>query len=205
VAKKRIIPYIPTYKGEDPNLLKIFDTIKEAIDKIVGTDFITDNDVHCKSLYIGGTKIWVDNGTIYADAGSGPPDVIGGIEPDGEETGGTELVGSYIKATGLSPGDVHISDGTNWDTDKAEINQIRVITTSVDWDLYILQNDNGYATDDATIPKMTLATGASGNWTIERDFDYEDEDASGEVHFYIVDNDPGGSSFTIIVRGRPLT
>jgi hypothetical protein len=125
------------------------------------------------------------------------------ITPTGISGGGT-LVGSYIKATGLSPGDVHISDAANWNINKAEINQIRVITTSVDWDLWILQNDNGYATDDAIIPASKIMGNGNGSLTLESDFDYEDEDVSKEVHFYIVDNDPGGSSFTIIVRGRPL-
>ena len=145
-----------------------------------------------------------DDGIIFEKYEGGAWIEVESVTPTGISGGGT-LIGSYINATGLCSGDVHISDAVNWNTDKAQINQIRVITTSTDWDLWILQNDNGYATDDANIPASKIAGNANGEWTIESDYDYEDEDSSKEVHFYIVDNNPGGSSFQIIVRGRPLT
>jgi len=178
------------------NILK---QLKDTNDKISSNPLF-------ESIYTSDT--WriteTDDGIVFQQFENGIWNTVETITTTGVEGGGSALVGSYIKATSLSPGDVHISDATNWNTDKAEINQVRVITTSVDWDLWILQNDNGYATDDATIPASQIMGNGNGNLTLESDFDYEDEDGSKEVHFYIVDNNPGGSSFTIIVRGRPL-
>lgn len=93
-----------------------------------------------------------------------------------------------IKATSQSEGDIHLSDVSNWGVSKALIKMIRVITSSTDWDLYILQNDNGYAVDDANIPKMQIMESGSGNATIRLDLPYEDEDDTYEVHLYFADN-----------------
>ena len=79
-----------------------------------------------------------------------------------------------VKATSQSEGDIHLSDVSNWGISKALIKMIRVITSSTDWDLYILQNDNGYAVDDANIPKMQIMGAGSGNATIHLDMPYED-------------------------------
>ncbi len=111
---------------------------------------------------------------------------------------GVKLV--YIKATGQSEGDLHLSDGTNWDVSKALIKEIVLETSSTDWDLYLLQNDNGYATDDATIPKRKLVANANGNKHLVLDICYEDEDDSGEVHLYYLDNS-GSNTATIIILG----
>jgi hypothetical protein len=48
-----------------------------------------------------------------------------------------------------------------------------VITSSTDWDLWILQNDNGYAADDANIPKMQIMEAGNGNANIYLDLPYE--------------------------------
>ena len=109
----------------------------------------------------------------------------------------------YIKATGQAEGDLHLSDGTNWNVRKSIIKYIRVVTSSTDWDLYILQNDNGYATDDANIPKLQIMEGRSGNAYIYLDHAYEDEDASGEVHLYYLDNS-GANTADIYVVGTEL-
>lgn len=39
--------------------------------------------------------------------------------------------------------------------------------------------------------------------TIEYDFDYQDEDASGEVHLYVVDN-VGSATFDFYIKGVEL-
>ena len=111
----------------------------------------------------------------------------------------------YIKATGQSETtDLHLSDGTNWNTSKALIKTIRVITDSTDWDAWLIQNDNGYSVDDATIPmKQIIDTGGDGDTTIWLDLPYEDEDASNEVHLYFVDNS-GSNTFDIIIQGYKL-
>jgi hypothetical protein len=94
----------------------------------------------------------------------------------------------FIKATNQSEGDIHLSDPSNWGISKALIKVVRVITSSTDWDLYILQNDNGYAADDANIPKMQIMEAGNGDANIHLDLPYQDEDDSGEVHLYYVDN-----------------
>ncbi|MEA2037567.1 MAG: hypothetical protein U9O94_08715, partial [Nanoarchaeota archaeon] len=97
---------------------------------------------------------------------------------------------SIVDSTGWADGsDIHLSDTTYWNADKANIKQLRFETDATDWDLWILQNDNGYATDDARITARKLIDGASGNISLDLDITYEDEDASKEVHLYFVDND----------------
>jgi hypothetical protein len=88
--------------------------------------------------------------------------------------------------------------------DKALIKEIEVTTSSTDWDLYLLQNDNGYAIDDANLPKRELNVGGNGTETIYVDQPYEDEDATGEVHLYWVDNS-GSNTADIIITGYELT
>jgi hypothetical protein len=110
----------------------------------------------------------------------------------------------YIKATSQNEGDLHLSDGTNWNTSKAYIATIRIITNSGDWDLYLLQNDNGFAADDATIPKLMIANGIEGNANLLVNALYEDEDASNEVHLYYIDNS-GANTADIYIIGYPLS
>lgn len=115
------------------------------------------------------------NGTDYLDFGTGG--------------GSGSSVPTYIivQGTNLS-GDIHLQDGTNWGIDKSIVKTVIVETASTDWDLYILQNDNGFSTNDANVPAMQLMASGNGNVTIQRDFPYEDEDATDEVHLYFVDN-----------------
>ena len=109
----------------------------------------------------------------------------------------------YIKATAQAEGDLHLSDGTYWAISKALIKYIRVVTASTDWDMYIIQNDNGYAADDADIPMVKIADEISGNANLWLDLPYEDEDASDEVHLYWV-SDSGVDTATIIIQGFEL-
>lgn len=109
----------------------------------------------------------------------------------------------YIKATTQAEGDLHLSDATHWGISKALIKYIRIVTSSTDWDLYILQNDNGYATDDATILKLKIGDGIYGNANLWLDLPYEDEDDSDEVHLYFLDNS-GTNTADIYVLGFEL-
>jgi len=109
----------------------------------------------------------------------------------------------YIKVTGQAEGDLHLSDDTNWAVSKVLIKYVRVITNSSNWDLYILQNDNGFVADDATIPKMKIANGIIGNANLWLDLPYQDEDASNEVHLYYLDNS-GANTATIIIKATEL-
>jgi hypothetical protein len=106
----------------------------------------------------------------------------------------------YIKATGQSEGDVHLSDGTNWNTSLALIKRIKIETAATDWDGWIVQNDNGYSTDDANIPAIQFMSGGNGDLEVDLDHPYEDEDASDEVHLYLMDN-VGSNTFDVYVLG----
>lgn len=110
----------------------------------------------------------------------------------------------FIKATGQSEGDLHLSDGTNWNTSNALIKKIRIETASTDWDAWLLQNDNGYSTDDANIPAMQIMDAGSGDLDIDLDHAYEDEDTSSEVHLYLIDNS-GTATFDVYVIGYGLS
>lgn len=109
----------------------------------------------------------------------------------------------FIKATNQSEGDLHLSDPATWNVSKAIIKVVRVITSSTDWDLWILQNDNGYATDDANIPKMQIMEAGNGNANIYLDLPYEDEDDSDEVHLYYLDNS-GANTADVYVIGYEM-
>lgn len=107
----------------------------------------------------------------------------------------------YIKATGQSEGDLHLSDSTNWNVSKSQLNAITVITTSTDWTLYLLQNDNGLSTNDAVIPAKLLVANGNGNGVYNlNNLTYTDEDASNEVHLNWADN-AGTDTATIIIQG----
>jgi hypothetical protein len=109
----------------------------------------------------------------------------------------------YMSTSAAAEGDIHISDTANWNSNKALIKSIRVNTTSNHWDLWLLQNDNGYAVDDATIPRVQLMDGGNGNESIYPDLAYEDEDASGEIHLYFNDV-TGAATADIFVQGYQL-
>lgn len=106
--------------------------------------------------------------------------------------------------TGVAEGDVSISSTTTWGTTKALIKQVVIATTSTDWELWILQNGNGYAANDAAIPAMQLADGLSGNSVLRLDHAYEDEDAASEVHLYWQDNS-GTRTYDVDVIGYSLS
>jgi len=109
----------------------------------------------------------------------------------------------YIKATAQAEGDLHLLDGVNWGVSKSLIKTIRIVTSSTDWDLYLLQNDNGHAANDAGIPEIQLMSSGNGDSDITLDMAYEDEDASGEVHLYWIDN-AGANTADVYVIGYGL-
>jgi hypothetical protein len=108
----------------------------------------------------------------------------------------------FIKATGQSEGDLHLS-GAGWGVSKSIIKVLRVVTSSTDWDLYILQNDNGHSANDANIPELQIMKAGNGNANIYLNITYEDEDASDEIHFYYIDNS-GSNTADIYVIGLGL-
>lgn len=110
----------------------------------------------------------------------------------------------YIKALAQAEGDLHLSDGTNWNVSKALIAMIRIVTSSTNWDLYLLQNDNGYAANDAVIPALKIGGGIVGNANLKLDVPYQDEDATNEVHLYFLDNS-GANTADIYIKGYSLS
>lgn len=106
------------------------------------------------------------------------------------------LVHGLIKSLAETEGDINLV----WDTSKANIKTIRIFTSSTDWDLYLLQNDNGFVADDANVPKMKLGSNISGDGDLVIDLAYEDEDGSKEVHLYWLDNS-GANTADIYITG----
>jgi hypothetical protein len=163
----------------------------------------------------GATNIHYDNNTEFGVVNQGVVPGSGGgtsnylradgtwSTPPGGAGGGTPMY-IYIKATGQSEGDLHLSDVTNWNVDLALIKEIMVETSSTDWDLYLLQNDNGFVTDDANIPARPLNIGGNGDETIYVDLPYEDEDGTKEVHLYWVDN-IGSTTVDIYITAYELS
>ena len=229
----RQIPDIPRYTGNDKNLSSIFDKLREAVNHLVNADFITEKDIYCKDIYLSENSIYMGDIRLRMDKRTqvlyvcyqgkeipiiGTENVIpftptGAYDPVTLSYMETYVAAEVlehstptylrISATGQSPGDLHLSDVTNWNKDEALITDVTVLTASTDWDLWILQNDNGYSADDANIPAEPLMIGCSGNARITANKSYQDEDASQEVHLYLVDNE-GGNTFDIHIRGFEL-
>jgi len=55
----RQVPNIPRYKGENEHLSRILDKIKQAIDHIVNTDFVTEKDIYCRDLITSTASIYI--------------------------------------------------------------------------------------------------------------------------------------------------
>lgn len=166
------------------------------------TNVLTVDTVSGKVMVVGGLLELKDSNTyIGQDASNNMTftDVVAGTRTL-KQLGCPTY--KYIKATAQSEGDLHLS-GANWGVSKALIKTIRVITASTDWDLYILQNDNGYAADDANIPKMQMMEAGNGNAEIYLDLPYEDEDEQNYVNLYVIDN-VGSATFDIYILGYEL-
>jgi hypothetical protein len=108
-----------------------------------------------------------------------------------------------VSAATQAEGDLHLSDVTTWATSKMLIKKIKIETASTDWDLWVLQNDNGYSTDDAAMPAIQFMSAGNGDEIIKTDHPYEDEDATDELHLYVVDNS-GSATFDIYTVGYGL-
>jgi hypothetical protein len=109
----------------------------------------------------------------------------------------------FIKTTAQPEGDLHLSDATNWAVSKALIKAVRVVTSSTDWDLYLLQNDNGHSANDGNIPEIQIMEAGNGNADIFLNLPYEDEDGSDEVHLYYSDNS-GANTADIYIIGYQM-
>ena len=108
----------------------------------------------------------------------------------------------FIKVLAQPEGDLHLEAAT-WEISTAMISNIRVFTASSDWDLYILQNGNGHAANDANIPEMQIMNAGKGDMDIFSQFAYHDEDESEKVHMYYVDN-KGSDPIDIYIMGYEL-
>jgi len=115
--------------------------------------------------------------------------------------GGGSALHVYLKSGSIS-GDVSLS-GSEWSTSKAVITTIIVETLSTDWDLFLLQNNNGYAADDAIVPRVSVFESGSGNSIIPMNHAYKDEDSLDSVHIYFNDN-VGSETGVVIIAGYTL-
>ena len=55
----RNVPDIPKYRGSDIELGHILDRLREAVDKISRTDFITEKDIYCRDLITSENSIYI--------------------------------------------------------------------------------------------------------------------------------------------------
>ena len=101
--------------------------------------------------------------------------------------GGTDMYINLVK-TGQSEGDLHFTDISNWASTKALLKDIKVITSSTDWDLYLVQNGNGFVTNNENVPAKIVMNHGRNNESIALDYSYEDEDLSETLHLYWRDN-----------------
>jgi len=63
-VKSTQIPDIPSYRGEDKELQSILDRVRTAISHLTKTDFVTEKDIHCKSLYVDGDSLHIGGITL---------------------------------------------------------------------------------------------------------------------------------------------
>ncbi|MBN2015996.1 hypothetical protein JW766_04140 [Candidatus Dojkabacteria bacterium] len=117
---------------------------------------------------------------------------------------GNRLNYIFIKALSQSPGDLNLFAHGTWGVSKALIKLIRVFTQSTDWNLYLLQNNNGHLANDANIPELQIMESGNGNANIYLDVPYEDEDAKNEVHLSYIDNS-GSNPADIYIIGYKMT
>lgn len=97
-------------------------------------------------------------------------------------------------------GDLSVQADT-WDSSVVQIQAARVETTSTDWSLWILQNDNGLAANDAQVPARAIAEHRSGNKDLGFSLLYEDEDNTSSVHLHFLDNTGANLEATISLSG----
>lgn len=104
----------------------------------------------------------------------------------------------HIKATDQAEGNLNLSAST-WNTSKSIIKQIRVVTSSIDWDLSLYPDDDFDTL--GTLPIFQVAQNADGNVTLQHmDYPYVDEDGSNEVHVKFTDNS-GSNTADITIIG----
>ena len=101
-----------------------------------------------------------------------------------------------IKAIDQPEGNLNLSAST-WNTSKSIIKQIRVETDSTDWDLSLYPSDDF---SGGTLPLYQVAQSADGNFTLEIDYPYVDEDNTNEVHIKFTDN-AGSNTANITITG----
>lgn len=100
----------------------------------------------------------------------------------------------YIDVAAQAGGNLNLSDVTNWNTSKALIKYITIVTVSIDWDLTL------YEADDFTTKPFQVVANQNSNATIYLDYPYQDQDATGEVHIKYTDN-VGADTADIYILG----
>jgi len=129
-------------------------------------------------------------------------DIIAGIDNEEKRK---ELMSQLIQVTDDNGGsgfdksvDYHIDIGCS----KIAIDEMLFKTVSTDWSLWILQNDNGYASDDANVKKRLIVSHHSGDkHETAMGIIYRDEDVSNELHFYYLDHDGSNKLTEIMISG----
>ena len=153
--------------------------VRTILNVEAGSEANNISDAYATDLTDGGET------TLHSHGGGGVPEYVN------------------VQGSSLAEGDRNISGSANWSTSKLIVKEIRIWTTSTDWDLWLLQNDNGLSTDDATVPAIQVMGSGSGDETIFVDRPYEDEDASNEIHLNF-DDTVGSTTFDVSVVATEL-
>jgi hypothetical protein len=102
----------------------------------------------------------------------------------------------WIQANNQNPGNLTLSDSTNWGTQYSFISSIKVKTNSPDWDLWICETS---AFNTALISTRKLAANRNGDFdiTLNREYNsdgnnvyliYTDNSGDNQASFYITGN-----------------
>jgi hypothetical protein len=106
-----------------------------------------------------------------------------------------------LTANGKTAGELNLTD-TNWAISKAWLKRLTITLasgTSTDYTVEIYEKDTFLVAN-----RIYSLANNSGALDVILDYLYEDQDATNEIHFKIIDNDSGGAVFNIEIRGIEL-
>jgi len=113
---------------------------------------------------------------------------------------GTLTLAELGRATMIDVSDTSVAEGNNSVVigyDKANLKWLKIATTSTDWTLTI------YSSDDYASEPMEIVTNRSGDFNVYLDMPYEDDDATGELHYNFT-SASGSETHDIQILGEAL-
>lgn len=152
--------------------------------------------------------LFVYNGSAIVRVGVGSNDQV--LTADSAQAAGVKWAAGgsalpticYIAGAALTDNVLaNLSDGTNWNTNKAIINAIIIATSATNWDLYLYSDADG---SSGVFASMQVVANANGNKSTLVPISYVDNDVAGQVHVKFVDN-AAANGATITILGQKAT